>query len=130
MKCNAIKFCNKVIAIASAALDDFRNEAKKMVVALVDMERAYVPPQHFIRLVQKRFAHSALVMMPVSFSTWHFLFSILHKDNIINHMQVHSPFPSLWNTFSYLKNWSVHIEEIILSHFIIYKNEFEHILRE
>jgi hypothetical protein len=26
-----------------------------MVVALVDMERAFVPPQHFIRLVQKRF---------------------------------------------------------------------------
>ncbi|KAI5567397.1 hypothetical protein BDE02_13G087200 [Populus trichocarpa] len=30
------------------------NEAKKMVVALVDMERAFVPPQHFIRLVQRR----------------------------------------------------------------------------
>jgi hypothetical protein len=27
---------------------------KKMVVALVDMERAFVPPQHFIRLVQRR----------------------------------------------------------------------------
>jgi dynamin GTPase len=25
-----------------------------MVVALVDMERAFVPPQHFIRLVQRR----------------------------------------------------------------------------
>ncbi|KAH7674569.1 dynamin GTPase protein [Dioscorea alata] len=47
-------FKREVIAIASAALDDFRNEAKKMVVALVDMERAFVPPQHFIRLVQKR----------------------------------------------------------------------------
>ncbi|KAK1322099.1 Dynamin-2A [Acorus calamus] len=45
---------DEVIAIASAALDGFRNEAKKMVVALVDMERAFVPPQHFIRLVQRR----------------------------------------------------------------------------
>ncbi|XP_035540303.1 dynamin-2A-like [Juglans regia] len=32
----------------------FKNEAKKMVVALVDMERAFVPPQHFICLVQRR----------------------------------------------------------------------------
>ncbi|XXG66081.1 hypothetical protein AAC387_Pa05g3630 [Persea americana] len=47
-------FKREVIAIASAALDGFRNEAKKMVVALVDMERAFVPPQHFIRLVQRR----------------------------------------------------------------------------
>jgi hypothetical protein len=35
-------------------LDNFKNDAKKMVVALVDMERAFVPPQHFIRLVQRR----------------------------------------------------------------------------
>ncbi|CAN1243515.1 DRP2B [Linum perenne] len=34
--------------------EGFKNEAKKMVVALVDMERAFVPPQHFIRLVQRR----------------------------------------------------------------------------
>ncbi|KAI0502163.1 hypothetical protein KFK09_017110 [Dendrobium nobile] len=47
-------FKREVIAIASNALENFRNEAKKMVVALVDMERAYVPPQHFIRLVQRR----------------------------------------------------------------------------
>jgi hypothetical protein len=44
----------KVIAIASNALDAFKSDAKKMVVALVDMERAFVPPQHFIRLVQRR----------------------------------------------------------------------------
>lgn len=44
----------KIIAIASNALDTFKNDAKKMVVALVDMERAFVPPQHFIRLVQRR----------------------------------------------------------------------------
>ncbi|KAI4298908.1 hypothetical protein L6164_032421 [Bauhinia variegata] len=44
----------EIVAIASSALDAFKNEAKKMVVALVDMERAYVPPQHFIRLVQRR----------------------------------------------------------------------------
>ncbi|CAL5401777.1 unnamed protein product [Camellia sinensis] len=47
-------FKREVVAIASAALDGFKNEAKNMVVALVDMERAFVPPQHFIRLVQRR----------------------------------------------------------------------------
>ncbi|XP_077217503.1 dynamin-2A-like [Tasmannia lanceolata] len=47
-------FKREVVAIATTALDGFRNEAKKMVVALVDMERAFVPPQHFIRLVQRR----------------------------------------------------------------------------
>ncbi|KAK8656894.1 hypothetical protein V6N13_098829 [Hibiscus sabdariffa] len=47
-------FKREVVAIASAALDGFKTEAKKMVVALVDMERAFVPPQHFIRLVQRR----------------------------------------------------------------------------
>ncbi|KAK4740961.1 hypothetical protein SAY87_024549 [Trapa incisa] len=47
-------FKREVVAIASSALDNFKNEAKKMVVALVDMERAFVPPQHFIRLVQRR----------------------------------------------------------------------------
>jgi dynamin 1/3 len=47
-------FKREVIAIASNALDAFKIDAKKMVVALVDMERAFVPPQHFIRLVQGR----------------------------------------------------------------------------
>ncbi|KAJ8755658.1 hypothetical protein K2173_022253 [Erythroxylum novogranatense] len=47
-------FKREVIAIATTALESFKNEAKKMVVALVDMERAFVPPQHFIRLVQRR----------------------------------------------------------------------------
>jgi hypothetical protein len=47
-------FCLQIIEIASNALDTFKNDAKKMVVALVDMERAFVPPQHFIRLVQRR----------------------------------------------------------------------------
>jgi dynamin GTPase len=47
-------FKREVIAIASTALENFKNDAKKMVVALVDMERAFVPPQHFIRLVQRR----------------------------------------------------------------------------
>ncbi|KAH9725945.1 Dynamin-2A [Citrus sinensis] len=47
-------FKREVVGIASAALDGFKNEARKMVVALVDMERAFVPPQHFIRLVQRR----------------------------------------------------------------------------
>ncbi|KAK6915864.1 Dynamin GTPase effector [Dillenia turbinata] len=47
-------FKREVITVATTALDGFRNEAKKMVVALVDMERAFVPPQHFIRLLQRR----------------------------------------------------------------------------
>ncbi|KAL3324308.1 hypothetical protein AABB24_038474 [Solanum stoloniferum] len=47
-------FKREVVAIASDALDGFKTDAKKMVVALVDMERAFVPPQHFIRLVQRR----------------------------------------------------------------------------
>ncbi|KAG2605188.1 dynamin-2A-like [Panicum virgatum] len=47
-------FKREVVAIASNALESFKNDAKKMVVALVDMERAFVPPQHFIRLVQRR----------------------------------------------------------------------------
>ncbi|CAH9119332.1 unnamed protein product [Cuscuta europaea] len=47
-------FKREVVAIATAALEIFKNEAKHMVVALVDMERAFVPPQHFIRMVQRR----------------------------------------------------------------------------
>ncbi|KAL3830344.1 hypothetical protein ACJIZ3_019146 [Penstemon smallii] len=47
-------FKREVIAIATTALEGFKIEAKNMVVALVDMERAFVPPQHFIRLVQRR----------------------------------------------------------------------------
>ncbi|KAL3638657.1 Dynamin-2A [Castilleja foliolosa] len=47
-------FKREVVAIATAALEGFKSEAKNMVVALVDMERAFVPPQHFIRLVQRR----------------------------------------------------------------------------
>ncbi|KAG0632286.1 hypothetical protein M758_1G317400 [Ceratodon purpureus] len=44
----------EMVAIASAALDEYRSESKKMVVALVEMERVFIPPQHFIRLVQRR----------------------------------------------------------------------------
>ncbi|XP_075484050.1 dynamin-2A-like [Primulina tabacum] len=47
-------FKREVVAIATTALEGFKNEAKNMVIALVDMERAFVPPQHFIRLVQRR----------------------------------------------------------------------------
>ncbi|KAK6115497.1 hypothetical protein DH2020_007766 [Rehmannia glutinosa] len=47
-------FKREVVAIATNALEGFKNDAKNMVVALVDMERAFVPPQHFIRLVQRR----------------------------------------------------------------------------
>ncbi|KAK7376395.1 hypothetical protein VNO78_34680 [Psophocarpus tetragonolobus] len=47
-------FKREIVSIASSALEAFKNESKKMVVALVDMERAFVPPQHFIRLVQRR----------------------------------------------------------------------------
>lgn len=48
-------FKREIVAIASSALEAFKNESKKMVVALIDMERAFVPPQHFIRLVQRRY---------------------------------------------------------------------------
>ncbi|KAL8555953.1 hypothetical protein ACS0TY_003683 [Phlomoides rotata] len=44
----------QVIAIATTALEGFKNEAKIMVVALVDMERAFVPPQHFIRWMDRQ----------------------------------------------------------------------------
>jgi len=44
----------EIVAIASGVLDEYRVESKKMVVALVDMERAFIPPQHFIRLAQRR----------------------------------------------------------------------------
>ncbi|XP_078182361.1 dynamin-2A-like [Carex rostrata] len=47
-------FKREIIALATSALDKFKIEATKMVVALVDMERAFVPPQHFIRLLQRR----------------------------------------------------------------------------
>ncbi|KAL8222804.1 hypothetical protein R6Q57_020203 [Mikania cordata] len=47
-------FKREVVAIATTALEGFKNDAKKMVIALVDMERVFVPPQHFIRLVQRR----------------------------------------------------------------------------
>ncbi|KAL9325460.1 hypothetical protein ACSQ67_006105 [Phaseolus vulgaris] len=47
-------FKKEIVVIATSALETFKNESKKMVVALVDMERAFVPPQHFIRLVQRR----------------------------------------------------------------------------
>ncbi|GMI86123.1 Dynamin related protein 2B, dynamin-like 3 [Hibiscus trionum] len=47
-------FRREVVQIASAALDSFKKESMEMVIALVDMERAFVPPQHFIRLVQRR----------------------------------------------------------------------------
>ncbi|KAK9750118.1 hypothetical protein RND81_02G174700 [Saponaria officinalis] len=47
-------FKREVIAIATGALDVFKSKAKQMVIDLVDMERAFVPPQHFIRLVQRR----------------------------------------------------------------------------
>nr|KAJ0194851.1 hypothetical protein LSAT_V11C700371280 [Lactuca sativa] len=47
-------FKREVVAIATTALEGFKNDAKTMVTALVDMERVFVPPQHFIRLVQRR----------------------------------------------------------------------------
>ncbi len=47
----------QIVAIASASLDKYRVESKKMVIALVDMERSFIPPQHFIRLVQRRWTY-------------------------------------------------------------------------
>jgi hypothetical protein len=58
------------VTIASAALDGFKSEAKKMVVALVDMERAFVPPQHFIRLVQRRYSLSPPLPKNMFCSIW------------------------------------------------------------
>lgn len=52
----------QIVAIASSALDEYRVESKKMVVALVDMERAFIPPQHFVRLVQRRYISTYLVL--------------------------------------------------------------------
>lgn len=60
---NYILCKTQVVEIASNALEGFKNEAKKMVVALVDMERAFVPPQHFIRLVQRRYYACSLCTM-------------------------------------------------------------------
>lgn len=44
----------QLVAIASSALDTYRAEAKTMVVALVDMERMFVPPAHFIEAEYKK----------------------------------------------------------------------------
>ncbi|CAH1444188.1 unnamed protein product [Lactuca virosa] len=46
-------FKREVVAIATTAVEGFKNDAKTMVTALVDMERVFVPAQHFIRLVQR-----------------------------------------------------------------------------
>jgi hypothetical protein len=66
----------KVIAIASNALESFKNDAKKMVVALVDMERAFVPPQHFIRLVQRR-SVPVIARFVVIFMKWQVVFFVV-----------------------------------------------------
>ncbi|KAF7842823.1 chloride channel protein CLC-c-like [Senna tora] len=70
-------FKREIVAIASSALDTFKNESKKMVVALVDMERAFVPPQHFIRLVQRRDCSVGVFKYLNSFSIISFV-KILH----------------------------------------------------
>ncbi|CAI7847072.1 unnamed protein product, partial [Closterium sp. NIES-53] len=44
----------ELVAIASAALDEYRAEAKRMVTAIVDMEKGFVPPSHFIEAEYKR----------------------------------------------------------------------------
>ncbi|CAI7751614.1 unnamed protein product, partial [Closterium sp. NIES-54] len=44
----------ELVAIASAALDEYRAEAKVMVTALVDMERVFIPATHFIEAEYKR----------------------------------------------------------------------------
>lgn len=51
----------QIISLASSALEEYKVEAKKMVVALVDMERVFIPPQHFIRLVQRRYVKALLL---------------------------------------------------------------------
>eukprot|EP00245_Coleochaete_scutata_P001746 TRINITY_DN121_c0_g2_i1.p1 TRINITY_DN121_c0_g2~~TRINITY_DN121_c0_g2_i1.p1 ORF type:complete len:663 (-),score=183.62 TRINITY_DN121_c0_g2_i1:1015-2724(-) len=44
----------ELVHIASEALEEFRTQAKEMVVAIVDMERAFIPPAHFGKLVARR----------------------------------------------------------------------------
>ncbi|GAQ87226.1 Dynamin related protein [Klebsormidium nitens] len=43
-----------IVELASGALDAYRLEAKTMVVALVDMERSFIHPTKFRKLVQRR----------------------------------------------------------------------------
>jgi dynamin GTPase len=43
-----------MVELASAALDSYRGEAKTMVVALVDMERSFIHPTKFRKLMQRR----------------------------------------------------------------------------
>ncbi|KVH93517.1 Dynamin [Cynara cardunculus var. scolymus] len=59
-------FKREVVALATAALEGFKNEARIMVAALVDMERVFVPPQHFIRLVQRRYKVATYTLVWVS----------------------------------------------------------------
>ncbi|GKD65012.1 dynamin-2A-like protein [Tanacetum coccineum] len=47
-------FKREVVSIATASLEGFKNEAKIMVAALVDMERVFIQPKHFNHLVQRR----------------------------------------------------------------------------
>ena len=44
----------QLVSIASAALEDYRVEARLMVNNLVDMERIFIPPGHFIDAAARR----------------------------------------------------------------------------
>eukprot|EP00897_Mesotaenium_endlicherianum_P008361 jgi/Mesen1/7553/ME000392S06821 len=45
---------DELVAVASGILDEYRSEARKMVNALVDMERVFIPPAHFIDAANRR----------------------------------------------------------------------------
>eukprot|EP00271_Cylindrocystis_brebissonii_P009737 TRINITY_DN248_c0_g2_i1.p1 TRINITY_DN248_c0_g2~~TRINITY_DN248_c0_g2_i1.p1 ORF type:complete len:1019 (+),score=213.90 TRINITY_DN248_c0_g2_i1:211-3267(+) len=51
---------NEMIAIATSALDSFRAEARIMVSSLVDMERVFIPPGHFIDAAYRRYEKQKL----------------------------------------------------------------------
>jgi len=37
--------------LVSVVLEEYHLDSKKMVIAVVDMEQSFIPPQHIIRLV-------------------------------------------------------------------------------
>ncbi|CAN6477637.1 unnamed protein product [Victoria cruziana] len=101
-----LPFKHEVVSIASAALDEFRNESKNMVVALVDMERAFVPPQHFICLVQRR---SKFVASGSSYGHLKY-----------NETRLHHSFPHLLSLVEWRRRKNIHrLQEYV-------KSEYDH----
>lgn len=78
-------FWFQIVAIASAALDEYRVESKKMVIALVNMEQAFIPPQHFIRLVQRRCVYVQIALFVFVEATSLFIYAAL-VDCVVYHV--------------------------------------------